>query len=156
MVLVFCLLIIGFLGCFIPILPGPPIAYFGLFLAHSLTNISFELDLLLLLAGLVLIVTFLDYWLQIYGVRKFGGGRKATNGVIIGLVVGFFLIPPFGIILGPFIGAYIGAKMEQRDNISNSLKVALGALFGFLGGAFLKIVLVLYMVLLFLNQFFIS
>ena len=99
-------------------------------------------------------MTFLDYWLQIYGVRKFGGGRKATNGVIIGLIVGFFVIPPFGIVLGPFIGAYIGAKMEQNDNMSNPLKIALGSLAGFLGGTFLKIALVLYMGFLLVRQFF--
>ena len=86
---------------------------------------------------LVIVITFLDYWLQVYGVKKFGGGKKAVNGTIIGLVLGVFFIPPLGIIIGPLIGAFIGAKMEKNEN--NTIKIAFGAFLGFLGGSILKI-----------------
>ena len=87
--------------------------------------------------------TFLDYWLQVYGVHKFGGGKKATNGTIIGMLLGLFF-PPIGIILGPFIGAYIGARMD--DSVQNPLKVALGALLGFLTGTILKLGISIYII----------
>jgi hypothetical protein len=95
--------------------------------------------LLITLASVVVFVTFLDYWLQIEGVKRFGGGKKATNGTIIGLLVGIFIFTPIGIIVCPFLGAYIGAKMEDKSE--EALKIAFGAIIGFLGGTFLKLLI---------------
>ena len=85
---------------------------------------------------IVTIVTFLDYWLQIYGVKKAGGGKYAIRGSIIGILLGIFLFPPFGILVGAFIGAFIGAKMETD---SNEIKIAFGAVLGFIAGTILKV-----------------
>ena len=69
----FCLLILVFIGCIVPAVPGPPIAFISLLLIHQFTDNNFTTDTLWMLAGIVTIITFLDYWLQIYGVNKFGG-----------------------------------------------------------------------------------
>ena len=111
-------------------------------------------DTLWLLAAAVSIITFLDYWLQVYGVKKFGGGKKAINGTILGLILGLFVFPPFGVIIGPFIGAFIGAKMEAKEDSTRAIKIALGALAGFLGGTILKFAVSIYITILFVNQFF--
>ena len=52
-----------------------------------------------------------------------------------------------GIILGPFIGALIGAKMEGPD-VKKALKIALGALAGFMVGTVLKLSVSLYIIYL--------
>jgi uncharacterized protein YqgC (DUF456 family) len=46
------------------------------------------------------------------------------------------LFPPFGILVGAFLGAYIGAKIEAN---SNEVKIAFGALWGFIAGTILKL-----------------
>ena len=153
-VFVVLLLIIGIAGSIIPVLPGPPISFLGLLIFHFFTSYQIDVDVLWLLAAAVSIITFLDYWLQVYGVKRFGGGKKAINGTILGLVLGFFIFPPFGVIIGPFIGAFIGARMEVKEDLSSAMKIALGALAGFLGGTLLKFTLSIYIAVLFVNQFF--
>jgi uncharacterized protein YqgC (DUF456 family) len=139
LLLVGILLVAGIIGSIIPVIPGPPISYAAVLLMHFFTPYQFDSYLLMTLASIVVFVTFLDYWLQIEGVKRFGGGKKATNGTIIGLLVGIFVFPPIGILVGPFLGAYIGAKMEDKSE--EALKIAFGAIIGFLGGTFLKLLI---------------
>ena len=152
-IIVILLLLIGLIGCIIPALPGPPISFSGLLVFHFFTSYNLEEDTLWLLAAVVVAITFLDYWLQVYGVKKFGGGRKAINGTIIGLVLGLFFLP-FGVIIGPFVGAFLGAKMETKEDTNRAIKIALGALAGFLGVTVLKFAVSIYISILFLNQLF--
>jgi len=152
-VLVIILLLIGLIGCIIPALPGPPISFLGLLLLHFFTSYTIDVETLWLLAAIVSLITFLDYWLQVYGVKKFGGGKKAINGTILGLVLGLLLFPPFGVIIGPFIGAFLGAKMEVKEVTNRAIKIAMGALAGFLGGTVLKFFVSIYITILFIKQF---
>tara|TARA_B000000475_G_C15934265_1_gene422085 strand:+ start:474 stop:962 length:489 start_codon:yes stop_codon:yes gene_type:complete len=140
------ILLLGIIGCFVPIMPGPPISYGALLLFHFSTSYSIKDDILWLMAFIVLAVTVFDLWVQIYGVKKFGGTKKAVNGSIIGLVIGIFFLPPFGIIFGPFLGAFIGAIMEEGSDVNKSIKIALGALSGFMVGTMLKISVSLYII----------
>jgi uncharacterized protein YqgC (DUF456 family) len=89
----------------------------------------------------------LDYVVPIYGTKKFGGSKRGVWGSTIGLLVGLFVLPffgivigpfgLFGIILGPFLGAYIGEKTGGRDS-NTALKAAIGSFIGFLTGTFMK------------------
>ena len=154
------LLVIGLVGCIVPALPGPPISFSALLLLHFCSSIKIPSETLWLLAAIVSIITFLDYWLQVYGVKKFGGGKKAVNGTILGLVLALLLSFPlaplalFLIILGPFIGALIGAKMEAKEDTLRALKIATGALVGFLGGTVLKFAASIYIFYYFLKRVF--
>lgn len=151
-IIVFTLFFVGLLGCVFPIIPGPLIAFLSLVLMHNFTDHSFSFSFLVLVFFVIIIITFLDYWLQIYGVKRFGGGKKATKGTTIGLLLGVFIMP-FGIILGPFIGAFVGAFLDNKDNsVLQPFKVASGALIGFFGGIFLKIFVTFYIIIVALNK----
>lgn len=132
----FLLLVIGFIGCFLPVLPGPPLSYAGMLMVHFSSLAEMTTDFLLLWAGITLVVTVLDYFIPIYGSKRFGGTRYGMIGASIGLVAGIFFFPPFGIILGPLLGAFLGEIMVgQRQN---ALRSALGTFVGFLFGILLK------------------
>ena len=75
--------------------------------------------------------------MQIKGVKYFGGGKYAERGVLIGIIFGLFL-SPIGIIIGPLLGSFLGAKLEKNDFVS-SLKISVGALIGFFGGVIAKL-----------------
>ena len=132
------LLIVGFLGCIVPFIPGPPISYAALLILSLATPYQIDTNFLIEWAVIMIAITALDIWLQVYGVKKFGGKKKAINGTMIGLVVGFF-IPPFGVLIGPFAGAFVGAYMDEKDDLMKVFKIALGAIVGFLGGLILKV-----------------
>ena len=140
------LLILGIIGCFLPIIPGPPISYCGLLVFHFYSSYLIEENILWLMAFLVIAVTIFDLWVQIYGVKKFGGTKKAVNGSIIGLIIGIFFFPPLGIIIGPFLGAFIGARMEKNSDRNKAIKVAMGALMGFFAGTMLKLSVSIYII----------
>ena len=137
-IIAFVLLFLGLLGSMIPGLPGPPFSYVGILLIHFFTGSQFSTSFLLTWAVIVILVFLLDYFMQVWGVKKFGGGRKAILGTFLGLFIGL-LFQPIGLFVGPFIGAFIGALLEVQNDI-RALKVAIGSFIGFVTGTILKLV----------------
>ena len=138
-IIAFVLLILGLLGSIIPGLPGPPLSFIGILLIHFFTGTQFSTSFLLTWAVIVVLVFLLDYFMQVWGVKKFGGGRKATIGTFLGLFAGF-IFPPIGLLIGPFIGAFIGALLEVQGDNTRALNVAIGSFIGFVTGTILKLV----------------
>ena len=138
-IIAFVLLFLGLLGSMIPGLPGPPLSYIGILLIHFFTGTQFSTSFLLTWAVIVILVFLLDYFMQVWGVQKFGGGRKSIIGTFLGLFFGL-LFPPVGLLIGPFCGAFIGALIERGDN-NRALKVAVGSFSGFFIGTILKLVI---------------
>jgi len=136
------LLLLGVIGSIIPILPGPLLSYIALLLYHFSIN-RIEGDSLIWMGIAVIVISILDYFLQIYGVKQAGGGKYAIRGSVVGILLGVFLFPPFGILIGAFIGAFIGAKIEMENN---AVKIAFGALWGFIIGTVLKFCFSIYVV----------
>ena len=156
-IIAFVLLILGLLGSIIPGLPGPPLSFIGMFLIHFFTGTQFSTSFLLTWAVIVVLVFLLDYFMQVWGVKKFGGGRKAILGTFLGLFMGL-LFPPVGLLIGPFIGAFIGALLEVQGDNTRALKVAIGSFIGFVTGTILKLVvstfLLFYVIFPRIKEFF--
>ena len=138
LIIAFFFFLVGLLGGFIPGLPGPPLSYLGVLIIHFFTPTQFSNSFLFTWALVVIAVFVLDYMLQAWGVKKFGGGRKATIGNFAGLFVGFFF-PPIGLLIGPFAGAFIGALSEVKGDNTRAFKVAIGSFIGFVTGTVLKV-----------------
>lgn len=146
------LLLVGFLGTFVPVLPGAPLAWTGLLVGYfsSYTHISI---LCLVITGIfAVLVSVLDNIFPILMTKKHGGSKAATTGSTIGLIIGFF-IGPLGIILGPFVGALVGELINTHGQFDVSLKSAWGAFVGFLFGTGLKMITVLAFVWVFVLSF---
>ena len=56
-----------------------------------------------------------------------------------GLIVGLFFFPPWGLIIGPFVGAFVGELMEGSSK-GKALKVAMMSFVGFLLTTGMKII----------------
>jgi uncharacterized protein YqgC (DUF456 family) len=130
-------LIVGIIGCLVPLLPGPPLSYIGLLLLQLISNPPFTLTFMLVWAGIVIVVSVLDYLIPVYGTKKLGGTKYGMWGCGIGLVVGIWL-GPWGIILGPFFGALVGEMMGS--NHTGAFKAALGSFIGFLFSTLFKLI----------------
>jgi hypothetical protein len=143
-------MIIGIIGCLVPVLPGPPINFLGLLFLHLSKFGQFTTPTLIILGSVAVIVTILDYIVPVWGTKKFGGSKYGTKGAVVGLIVGFFL-GPLGIILGPLIGAFVG-EMIFKDDMSYAFKAGFGSLLGFLTSIGLKLAASLVMTFYFIKE----
>ena len=124
-------LLVGLAGCFLPVLPGPPLSYLGLWLLHFTDKVPFSVTQLVIWGVLVVVVQLLDYLTPVLG-TKYGGGSKWGNwGCVIGTIAGIFIFPPWGILFGPFAGAVIGELLGGKKSI-DAFKAGIGAFIGFL------------------------
>lgn len=130
-------------GSILPLIPGPPIAYAGLLVQQLRDEQPFSTSFLLIWAGIVVVSLVFDYFIPIWGTKKFGGTKYGVWGCTLGFLAAFWL-GPWGIITGPFVGAFIG-EMIAQDNSKISFKAALGSFVGFLMGSFLKLVICFFM-----------
>jgi uncharacterized protein YqgC (DUF456 family) len=139
-VLAFVLLIIGIVGAVVPVLPGPPLSFIGLLVLQWSGYGGFTPVFLWVWAGITVFLTVMDYILPSLLARRFGGSRSAAVGSFIGLVIGIFFSPPWGMIAGTFLGALAGELIHNSKNKAQALKAALGALLAFIAGAGAKLI----------------
>lgn len=146
------LLLAGFLGTFVPILPGAPLAWAGLLAAHFSIYNDISILCLIITGVLAVLVSIADNIFPVTMTKKFGGSKYATTGATIGLIIGFFT-GPWGIILGPFLGALVGELINKEGRNEGVLKAAFGAFMGFLLGTGLKMITVLGFIWVFVISF---
>lgn len=137
-------LIVGLIGCVAPMLPGPPIAYVGMLLLHFTDAIHFTSAQLVIGAVLVVVTLVLDYVIPALGAKYVGGSKWGAWGCTIGTLLGMFFMP-WGLLLGPFLGAVVGELMAGRKS-GEAIRSGLGSLLGFLFGTVLKIVVCFYFI----------
>jgi len=135
------LLIVGFMGSFLPVIPGPPLAWVGLLAAYFSVYNQFSLTVLIVTAVVAVVITILDNVLPPLMTKQSGGSSAATWGSTIGLIAGLFA-GPVGVIAGPFIGAFIGELIHSKGDTGLSLKSAWGSFLGFLCGTGMKMIVV--------------
>ena len=146
------LLLAGFLGTFVPILPGAPLAWAGLLAAHFSIYNDISILCLIITGVIAVLVSIADNIFPVTMTKKFGGSKYATTGATIGLIIGFFT-GPWGIILGPFLGALVGELINKEGRNEGVLKAAFGAFMGFLLGTGLKMITVLAFIWVFVISF---
>ena len=133
------LMITGLIGAFLPIIPGPPLSYGGLILLNVTHWSTFSTTFMVVMGVVAGVVTLIDYYVPVWGARKLGGSPAGVRGSLIGLIVGLFLFPPFGMILGPLIGGVAAELIVNRHDFSIALRTGLGSLVGFMLGTGLKL-----------------
>lgn len=129
----------GLIGCVIPAIPGPILAYLSMILLSIPGGWAlYQVWLLVLMGAVALIATIMDNVLPAVSSKKSGAGKAGVWGSVAGMIAGSFLFPPFGTIIGAFVGALIGEMIFNREN-KKPLKAALGVFKGTMLGILLKL-----------------
>lgn len=131
--------IIGFIGLVYPVIPSvlfivAGFVLYGLFYSFAPFNWLFWT----VQSVFVLLLFVADYAANIIGVKKYGGSKASVWGSTIGLLVGPFIIPGFGIIIGPFLGAIIAELLVHQTDWLTSIKIGFGSVIGFISGLLAK------------------
>ncbi|MDY2843361.1 MAG: DUF456 domain-containing protein [Treponema sp.] len=142
------LLLLGFIGTFLPVLPGPVLAWAGLLAAHFSSYSEIKIWILVAAGILTAFVSIMDNIFPSMLTKKSGGSKAGVLGSTIGLFAGFFLGPLF-VILGPFLGAFIGEMIHDSSDAKKAFKAAWGAFKGFLLGTGIKMISVLIFIWIF-------
>ena len=122
------LLLLGFIGCFVPVLPGSLLGYCALWTLWFF-GIAQDNAHLWLGGGIVVTVTLIDYVLPTWFAKKFKCSKSGIVGCFIGTLVGLFFLP-WGIVLGPVVGTMIG-ELAVGKSLSDAAKGGFGAFCGF-------------------------
>ena len=153
LVIGFILMFVGILGSFLPVLPGPLLSWVGLLVLSLTKVIPNDWWFLGITLAIALVVFTLDYIIPAVGTKKFGGTKAGMFGTMLGLLVALFfpILGPFGIVIWPFIGALVGELMNKADK-KTATRAAFGSFIGFLTGTFLKFVVTIVYLGLFISK----
>ena len=133
------LILLGLAGCILPVLPGPPLSFIGLFLLALVKHFSAPLTptVIILMAVITLAVTIGDYVIPLWGARRYGASKWGIWGSVAGMAIGLFF-SPFGMILGALIGAVVTEWLVQKEK-GQALRAGWGVFIGSLLGTVLKL-----------------
>ena len=136
------LILLGFLGTLLPFLPGLFLIVIASFVhlfpqitAKPLGYTQFIVIFALFFAGVAA-----DYFMGFIGARFGGVSRAGLLMGIVGMIVGVFAAP-WGIILGPLVGVFLGEYIVSNKAVPNALKATTGYALGSLSALLVKIVL---------------
>ena len=149
-ILIITFFVIAFIGLIYPIIPSV-IFIIGGFIVYGLFYSFSDLPWWFWVIEILLVVLLFgaDTVSNLVGVKKFGGSKAGMWGSTIGLLIGPFVIPFAGILIGPFLGAVLAELFVTKSSREQSLKTGVGSLVGFLTSIVTKGTVQIVMILLF-------
>lgn len=145
LVIAIALIAAGLAGAMVPMLPGIPLVFGGIWLIAGLDHYQHAgLWWLLAIAGVGAVGLTLDLLAAALGAKRVGASRQAVWGALLGTLIGLFLGLP-GLLLGPFVGAVLG-EFSAGNSVLRSTHVGVNAWIGLIFGTIVKLVSSLMMV----------
>ena len=76
-------MILGIIGSFLPVLPGPFTSWLGLLVLYLMSEIKVSLVTLIITLIIAILIWILDYIIPALGTKKFGGTKAGMIGTTI-------------------------------------------------------------------------
>ncbi|WP_210620067.1 DUF456 domain-containing protein [Mammaliicoccus lentus] len=147
--LIIIMFVIAFIGLIKPIIPSVLFLWIGYFIYHfaiDSSKLSWVFWTVMILFTVFMILS--DIIMNSYFVKKFGGSKLGEAMAAVGVIIGCFVFPPFGIIVVPFILVFV-SEIIQKSDISAALNASIGSLLGFLTSTIAKALIMAVMVVWF-------
>lgn len=132
------LILTGLAGCVLPFLPGPPLSFAGYLLLIFIPESTITIQSLLIWGAIAVLITVLDNFLPYLATKKRGASQAGKVGSIAGLIIGFFIFGPIGMIILPFFGTLAGELLDGK-NPNTAVNISLANFIGFLTGIIVKL-----------------
>lgn len=147
------LVIVGFVGLFVPILPGIVFIFAGLLLGAWIDHFTLVSQTTMVVIGaFVLIAWAVDFFASYFTAKKAKASKLALIGTLIGALLGI-LGGVIGLIVGPIIGAAVGEFISRR-NSGAATRVGLAAGLGFVFALVVKLIIALIVLSIFAYAYY--
>jgi uncharacterized protein YqgC (DUF456 family) len=144
----------GMIGCILPVIPGPLLSFSALLLLSWTKNWQiFSPSFLIIMGALTAILMVFDYIAPALGAKKFGASKFGLWGSVMGMIIGIFFIPPWGLILGAFVGALVGELAAGKSG-RKALRAGWGILIGNVFGVGIKLAFTAVILFYYVKQMF--
>ncbi len=144
-VLALTAIILGLAGVVLPLLPGTPLLFGGLWLLAWTDGFARVSEFTIVALGILAVLAWgIDYIAATLGVQRVGASGMAVAGAAIGTVLGL-AAGLVGVLIGPVLGAIAGEWLARRDGAQAS-RAGLAAGISFLLGTVAKICIAFAMV----------
>lgn len=153
-VLIIISFVIAFIGLIKPVIPSVLFVWIG-FLIYDLGINNGTLSWIFWIA-MILLTAFIfisDLMMNRFFVQRFGGSKQGEWAALVGVIIGSFVIPPFGVIVVPFILVFV-VEVIQKQDIPFALKASVGSLVAFFSSVFAQGLVMLLMIIWFVIDAF--
>ena len=144
------LFILSFVGIVYPLIPSIVMIWGGFAVYQFLINpdgLSIWFWVSMIILSIVLIAA--DIIANSYFVKKYGGSKTSERIAVVATIIGSFILPPFGIIIIPFLAVLITEVIIHKDT-KKAAKIGFATVIGFLGGSIAKLLIQLLMIVWFI------
>ncbi len=142
------LLAVGFLGVWLPAVPGLPLMALGAFVHKLLVPGVLSWWTVGIFAAVAALGFGVDVAATALTSRRAGATKAGVWGAVVGGLVGLFFGLP-GLLLGPVLGAAAGELVLSRRSPAAAVKSGVGAAVGVLAGSLGKGLLGFFLLVLF-------
>jgi uncharacterized protein len=144
----------GLAGVFLPILPGLPLVWLGLFIYAIGTGFeTISIAAVVIFAVVDGLAMLIDFLAPLLGLKKYNASKFGYIGAFVGFVVGLIFFSFWGALLGPLVGSFVG-ELAARRSLKRGSLAFLSAFVGTILGSLLRTVIGLIIVGYFIASFF--
>ena len=120
----------GPVGAFVPLVPGGVLPVIGALIHKLILPGVLSWWTILALVIIAILERVVDVIGTLIGAKWAGATRWGLFGAAIGGIIGLFFAP-FGLLLGPIIGAFVAEILFARRHLADSVKAGVGAGVGY-------------------------
>lgn len=139
-------MVAGIVGCFVPVLPGPSLAWLGALYYGWQTGWAKISPLIL---GLMLVIALVgataDWWMGFLGAKKGGASAWSQLAALVGGLIGFFVFGLPGMLIGS-VAAIVAVEWHRLRQWKSVLRAGGGYLVGFLLAMVVEFVCTLFII----------
>jgi len=148
------LFVLGLAGTLLPVLPGAPLIWLGMFIYGFWVDFQgLSWQFFLGQGLLVVVILAADYVASALGAKKYGGSPAAIWGSVAGGIIGIMAFGPLGLIIGVFLGALV-PELATGKSLAGALATGWGTIIGLVTGTIIKLGVEAAMIIWFLVLIF--
>lgn len=143
------IMVIGFIGTFLPAIPGTGLIFVTALLYGIITKFSEITGNVIIILGILTAISLsMQFAASLITTKKVGASKYGLIGAVLGGLIGFLTLNIIGLLLGQFVGAIVGELLKKTD-AKKSLKIGLATFLGYILGVVMESTVALIMIVVF-------